>query len=251
MIVQLSSGVASLAGLPDRPQARHEQRLAVVAVHEERRLGGLLAGSRVGIGPPFVLAVHRHQAALALGAEPRKAGELATLSARALISSGPLLSGAPSGPALTHGGISPQRISRTRRVGSSSGSLCRVTTVAIVAGGRHVVVGRRRRWRGTGGLVDRLDFLGQQGRIRRDRKTSTHDFHGGRYPRHPPTRQDEAVSHRAWTAPHAPAPVHATVTVPGSKSQTNRALVLAGLAAAQGQAAPRPSAERCAAAIPT
>jgi 3-phosphoshikimate 1-carboxyvinyltransferase len=29
--------------------------------------------------------------------------------------------------------------------------------------------------------------------------------------------------------------VHATVTVPGSKSQTNRALVLAGLAAAQGQ----------------
>ncbi|OBG36520.1 3-phosphoshikimate 1-carboxyvinyltransferase [Mycobacterium sp. E3198] len=37
-----------------------------------------------------------------------------------------------------------------------------------------------------------------------------------------------------WTAPHASAPVHATVTVPGSKSQTNRALVLAGLAAAQG-----------------
>ena len=37
-----------------------------------------------------------------------------------------------------------------------------------------------------------------------------------------------------WTAPFAPTPVHATVTVPGSKSQTNRALVLAGLAAAQG-----------------
>jgi 3-phosphoshikimate 1-carboxyvinyltransferase len=36
-------------------------------------------------------------------------------------------------------------------------------------------------------------------------------------------------------APHATAPVHATVTVPGSKSQTNRALVLAALAAAQGQ----------------
>ncbi len=35
--------------------------------------------------------------------------------------------------------------------------------------------------------------------------------------------------------PFAPAPVHATVTVPGSKSQTNRALVLAALAAAQGQ----------------
>ncbi|WP_144205756.1 3-phosphoshikimate 1-carboxyvinyltransferase [Mycobacterium tilburgii] len=38
-----------------------------------------------------------------------------------------------------------------------------------------------------------------------------------------------------WTAPTAPAPVHATVTVPGSKSQTNRALVLAGLSSAQGQ----------------
>ncbi|BBY04658.1 hypothetical protein MSEO_51570 [Mycobacterium seoulense] len=37
-----------------------------------------------------------------------------------------------------------------------------------------------------------------------------------------------------WTAPSAPQPVHATVTVPGSKSQTNRALVLAALAAAQG-----------------
>ena len=42
-------------------------------------------------------------------------------------------------------------------------------------------------------------------------------------------------STESWTAPHATAPVHATVTVPGSKSQTNRALVLAGLAAAQGQ----------------
>jgi 3-phosphoshikimate 1-carboxyvinyltransferase len=39
----------------------------------------------------------------------------------------------------------------------------------------------------------------------------------------------------SWTAPYATTPVHATVTVPGSKSQTNRALVLAGLAAAQGQ----------------
>ena len=44
-------------------------------------------------------------------------------------------------------------------------------------------------------------------------------------------------SPKAWTAPHATAPVHATVTVPGSKSQTNRALVLAGLAAAQGHGA--------------
>ncbi|UMB68394.1 3-phosphoshikimate 1-carboxyvinyltransferase [Mycobacterium paraterrae] len=37
-----------------------------------------------------------------------------------------------------------------------------------------------------------------------------------------------------WPAPFAPRPVDATVTVPGSKSQTNRALVLAALAAANG-----------------
>ena len=37
-----------------------------------------------------------------------------------------------------------------------------------------------------------------------------------------------------WPAPTAPAPVHATVAVPGSKSQTNRALVLAALAATHG-----------------
>jgi len=35
---------------------------------------------------------------------------------------------------------------------------------------------------------------------------------------------------RPWAAPLAPAPIRATVTVPGSKSQTNRALVLAALA---------------------
>lgn len=35
----------------------------------------------------------------------------------------------------------------------------------------------------------------------------------------------------AWQAPSAPAPVHATVTVPGSKSQTNRTLILAALGA--------------------
>jgi 3-phosphoshikimate 1-carboxyvinyltransferase len=37
-----------------------------------------------------------------------------------------------------------------------------------------------------------------------------------------------------WAAPHTSRPVSATVTVPGSKSQTNRALVLAALAAASG-----------------
>lgn len=40
---------------------------------------------------------------------------------------------------------------------------------------------------------------------------------------------------QAWPAPSTPAPVRATVTVPGSKSQTNRTLVLAALAAAQQQ----------------
>ena len=36
-----------------------------------------------------------------------------------------------------------------------------------------------------------------------------------------------------WLAPAAAGPVHATVTVPGSKSMTNRALILAALAAVQ------------------
>ena len=38
----------------------------------------------------------------------------------------------------------------------------------------------------------------------------------------------------AWTAPRTAKPVRATVTLPGSKSQTNRALVLSALAAADG-----------------
>ena len=38
-----------------------------------------------------------------------------------------------------------------------------------------------------------------------------------------------------WSAPHATVPVHATVQVPGSKSQTNRTLILAALAATGGQ----------------
>jgi 3-phosphoshikimate 1-carboxyvinyltransferase len=42
----------------------------------------------------------------------------------------------------------------------------------------------------------------------------------------------DTVNH--WPAPSTAAPVYATVTVPGSKSQTNRALVLAALAAPQG-----------------
>ncbi|WP_179467491.1 3-phosphoshikimate 1-carboxyvinyltransferase [Mycolicibacterium vinylchloridicum] len=43
------------------------------------------------------------------------------------------------------------------------------------------------------------------------------------------------MSTELWAAPSTSSPVHARVTVPGSKSQTNRTLVLAALAAAQGQ----------------
>jgi 3-phosphoshikimate 1-carboxyvinyltransferase len=42
------------------------------------------------------------------------------------------------------------------------------------------------------------------------------------------------VSVNLWPAPSTATPVRATVTVPGSKSQTNRAMVLAALAAPQG-----------------
>ena len=64
-----------------------------------------------------------------------RAGDVVSVSARALISSGPLVSGAPSAVVLTHGGIRPQRIDRTRRVASSSGSECRRTTVLMVVVG--------------------------------------------------------------------------------------------------------------------
>ena len=42
------------------------------------------------------------------------------------------------------------------------------------------------------------------------------------------------MSTELWPAPCTADPVHATVPVPGSKSQTSRTLVLAGLAAARG-----------------
>jgi 3-phosphoshikimate 1-carboxyvinyltransferase len=44
----------------------------------------------------------------------------------------------------------------------------------------------------------------------------------------------EATGER-WQAPSTPTPVHATVTIPGSKSLTNRALVLAALATPNGR----------------
>jgi 3-phosphoshikimate 1-carboxyvinyltransferase len=47
-----------------------------------------------------------------------------------------------------------------------------------------------------------------------------------------PTVQDVDVSN--WQAPSTSSPVHATVTIPGSKSLTNRALVLAAMATPNG-----------------
>lgn len=46
----------------------------------------------------------------------------------------------------------------------------------------------------------------------------------------PPSAADAAAVEGAWPAPTRDVPVHATVTVPGSKSLTNRKLVLAALA---------------------
>lgn len=45
------------------------------------------------------------------------------------------------------------------------------------------------------------------------------------------------TQHPTWPAPTVDVPVHASVTVPGSKSLTNRTLILAALAAAQGNGA--------------
>lgn len=45
-----------------------------------------------------------------------------------------------------------------------------------------------------------------------------------------PTTPFAPPSAAPWPAPVAPVPIHATVSVPGSKSETNRALVLAALA---------------------
>src|SRR6185295_14017071 len=61
------------------------------------------------------------------------------------------------------------------------------------------------------------------------RESSTHISHGGTF-----DRQGRIDSVSTWQAPSTPRPVHATVTVPGSKSLTNRALVLAALATREG-----------------
>lgn len=52
-------------------------------------------------------------------------------------------------------------------------------------------------------------------------------------PTPPPTTHDAATA-PLWAAPHASRPVQASITLPGSKSLTNRALLLAALAPAPG-----------------
>src|SRR5262249_33563082 len=66
-------------------------------------------------------------------------------------------------------------------------------------------------------------------RIGGHRESPTHISHGGTQNRQ---CRIEAVSN--WQAPSTPNPVHATLTIPGSKSLTNRALVLAALATPNG-----------------
>ena len=130
MIVQLSNGLLSLSA----PLGRH-------VVHSPAMNSGSPSPAYMKYGVLWPLAPFhsyqpsmgtRHRLALA---ELRNAGEVVTLSERALMSSGPEVSGAPSSAVLAHGGTRPQRISRTRRVASSSGSLCRLTTVATVVVG--------------------------------------------------------------------------------------------------------------------
>ena len=124
-LIAPTSGSGTLLGKPIGDRAA---RAKVGFLPEHFRFQDWLTGREL-------LRFHGRLYGLSGLALERKAGELVTLSARALISSGPLPSGAPSGPALAHGGIKPQRMSRTRRVGWSSGSACRVTTVAMVVVG--------------------------------------------------------------------------------------------------------------------
>ena len=159
-------------GPPRRPQPRHEQRLAVAAVHVERRLAGLLACA--------VLAATRTS-------RPSAPGSACSSPNCGTPASGDLLGagvdqqralgvGPPSSVALAHGGTRPQRIDRTRRVDSSSGSVWRLTTVRSSSSARRcsspwprgAPSGRRR------GLVDRLDLLGQQRRIGGHRESPAH-----------------------------------------------------------------------------
>ena len=234
MMVQLSSGGASFGASLGRHvdhRPRHEQRLAVIAVHEERRLGAPSCRRR---HPPSAATRTSRPSGPGTAWPWRRCGtpaEVVTVSARALISSGPLVSGLPSVPVFTHGGTRPHRIEP-----HPPGRL----VVGFGVPFDHGADGRRRRdvevrlRRSLSApvavrLVDRLDLLGQQRRIGRHRESPTHVSHGGRTSRQ--GRMDAMTEYRGgWQAPSTTTPVHATVEVPGSKSQTNRALILAALA---------------------
>src|SRR6187402_1563871 len=117
MMVQVNNGGASLAGrhVDQRPPMNRGSPSAPCMKN------GVLAPFL----PPGPSAPGRHSYQPSIGtrhrlvlAEARNAAEVVTVSARALISSGPLVSGVPSSLAFTHGGTRPHRIERTRRVDS-------------------------------------------------------------------------------------------------------------------------------------
>ena len=207
MIVQLSSGGGVLRfalGPPRRPQPRHEQQLTVVGIHVERRLGALLAA-------PLVPAVHRHQTALVFGggAVRRRAGELLGAGVDQQ---------RPFGVRPTvRGGLRPRRHQTPAHRAHPPRRL--VVGIAVPfdhgadgGGGRDVVI---RPGVGPRGLVrlrclvECLDLLGQQGRVRGDREPSAHGFHrcrtGGRMEPWRKNRRVRAREHRAtWSGVERP-----------------------------------------------
>ncbi len=172
MIVQLSSGAASLAGF----HTDHRPAMNNVSPSLRCRKNGVLAvflpaEPPSALAPPFVPAVHRDQAALALRrtAEGRRAGHL--------VGAGIDQQRAFVVRRAVGAGFHPRRDQTPAHEPHPSGGV--VIGLAVPShdgrdrvGGRDVVI---RRVRSIGGLVDRLDFLGQQGRIGRDCETPTHD----------------------------------------------------------------------------
>src|SRR5215208_6062534 len=137
MIVQLSSGDASFGAFFGR-HVDHRPAMNSGSPSAPYMKNGVFGAFLPDAASP--LGRHSYQPSIGTRhrlpfAELRNAGELVTLSARALISSGPLVSGPPASVDLAHGGTRPQRIDRIRRVDSSSGSVCRLTTVLIVVVG--------------------------------------------------------------------------------------------------------------------
>ena len=210
-------------GPPCRPQARHEQRLAVGAVHVERRLRALLAA-------PFVPAVHRHQAALALRgiAECGRGGDLL----RARVDQQRAL----GVRAAVLGVLGPRRNQPPPHQPHPARRLVVGLAVAFDdradRGGRGDVVVRapeRPSWPPRSlSSIAWIFSASSAGSVVTANRPHIHPMVA--------ETADKAgwTAVSTWQAPTSPSPVHATVTVPGSKSQTNRALVLAALATPQG-----------------